>query len=282
MLFDCNVARLIWFGSSTGLRIGSHNHREVAEWILEWVTKPHLSHKETMALFLLHAVTAWEIWKRRNRLVFQSYAPPLIPWLTSVNRMATTICDHYYPTSHQEESPHGIDQVHSGISRSSIGTDFEACVFTDVAVGNSPPAMALGCLGVSANFRLWWVATNMVHQTSVLGGEALAVRHGLQVALDMGLKRVHFFSDSLSLVHCLTGDQAHPTLPATTVISDIKCLQARFDKCVFHFVHRAFNVFAHSIAHWALYAAGNGFWVTPFPGAVQTLVNSFIFPFVDE
>lgn len=67
LFFNCEVAKMVWFGSPLGLRL-KNCKKSCREWIEDWL----LSQIDIM-MFFQGAIIMWCIWKVRNKLLYEHY-----------------------------------------------------------------------------------------------------------------------------------------------------------------------------------------------------------------
>ncbi|PWA65252.1 hypothetical protein CTI12_AA315900 [Artemisia annua] len=98
MLFECPWTNLVWFGSPLGLRLDATQGSIVSR--VQTLLDTVHSKVERMKLHTSLANTAWQIWKSRNRKVFNACQPCPSNTISSVNSMLLCIfceicCENY-------------------------------------------------------------------------------------------------------------------------------------------------------------------------------------------
>lgn len=65
LFFECDLVKVIWFGSLLGLRI-QEIHNSPYDWITGWLFRP-----QHLKIFWPGSIILWCVWKARNNLIFK-------------------------------------------------------------------------------------------------------------------------------------------------------------------------------------------------------------------
>ena len=106
--------------------------------------------------------------------------------------------------------------------------------------------------------------------------EATAILRGLDLAKDLGLRRVVVHSDCLRVVNAIkVRDIPHTELG--TIVEDIKVSSYTFLKATFTFIPRSCNMVAHNLAKYALLVNTEARWsgCVP-PCAIRGVLNDVV------
>ncbi|KAL5863518.1 hypothetical protein ACOSQ3_001032 [Xanthoceras sorbifolium] len=115
-------------------------------------------------------------------------------------------------------------------------------------------------------------AVHMCANFSPLMAEAIAVRRGLQLAIEFGLSSFLVESDALGVINVISWNLV-PCSDMGMVLFDIYCLANSLHVSSFSFVPRLANMVANALAKVALSILSDLFWIDSCPSDVELLVQ---------
>lgn len=266
-LLGCDWTRAVWFGSPFCLAPQGAPTSSFACWLESFLSLLTSADPDPTQNIAYLAFLLWEIWKMRNRSVFEGLAPN--PRLCLKNAASLLL-----------ESVAILEgQIHLQNDNSSQSFPIH---------WKKPPASFLKC-NTDASFSLHsrkasgayifrdesgsvsCGAARKFYANSPLGAEALILREAVQVALNLDQKKVIFESDYKQLIETCNGDRHIGEI--ANIIQDIKVWKASFPDWSFIWTPREGNAVAHSIAQLASSANLPPLWLWNPPPSLLVLLN---------
>lgn len=204
----------------------------------------------------------WQIWKARNALVYEQKMP------NHIRAVEKAVSDWMEYRNAQDEARmnrelDGINEVQN--SRWIPPKTGRIKVNTDAALAQEEGRAGWGVVARDRAGKIlsaWAVPRKICSEAAMK--EALAVREAMIMAERKGWKMVEFESDCKSNIDNLLNEEGMQ-LADTAVLSDIRKLKYKFDKCCFSFTKRENNYVSHRLAKFAVKCLVNVEWKVKFP-----------------
>ena len=255
-LFHCDHAKLTWAHWHNCPIDLSHCTREPVDFALAIAEKD-----SSFALELFFAV-AWSIWWNRNQALHDdSGAPPRQIW-----DMANRILGEYKEACSFSNLP----QVPSLTKWSAPPAGFFK-INVDGAASDDGKPSSIGVIIRDCQGSPTAASSKVLSSPfSVEITEALALQEGVLLASEMGLSKVIFEGDALSIIQAVNegnvgGDFGH-------IIQNIRDLSLSFTWCLFQHLNRNGNRVAHDLAKEARWSGVSQVWKGVVPSVVENLI----------
>ena len=140
----------------------------------------------------------------------------------------------------------------SGIRLSSRDTANSVSIYVDGASRGNPGPSGVGYRIVDTDGKVLEQGGEFIGFATSRVAEYYAMKNGIEHAIRLGLKSVHFFSDSLMVVNQLNGIFSIKNSDIITIYNGIQKLLQNFDSVSFTHIPRSDNVIADSEANGAI------------------------------
>lgn len=183
----------------------------------------------------------WQIWCARNQFIFEGRTASEEETLTKAVVLAREWLNS------QEKKPQTIPRKRSHQPRVPENCSI---INTDAAWRATTQLAGLGCT-IKAQERSYEFKSTAQWVGSAVAAEGLAIREALSICRNLGLHRLHFLSDSASLIKAINSGDVPPELYG--IISDIVSLCSSFVVTSFSWISREQNSAADLLAKQCLY-----------------------------
>ncbi|XP_058210987.1 uncharacterized protein LOC131323292 [Rhododendron vialii] len=260
VLFRCEVAIKVWIHSPFRLRpeelLDCRNMTDWWDCIQERINQSHMP-PFSLGMALLYC---WWIWRARNDFIVNGKC-----WATeAVSGKAQGDFFEFKDANSKVPSP---------LSRSTRnGTLVWQCpgmnvtkINVDAAVSRSSNSIGTGTMARGNDGKVLGIFLS-IHTsiTSSRIAEAMAIRDGLKLGIDLNLSKVVIESDAEAIVRkCSTS--LDPPIDIAAIIFDCLALKESFSSCEFDFVKHDCNRVAQCCAQKALLNGWSGMWTSILP-----------------
>lgn len=258
-LVTCGGAKSIWYLSPLRLEFAGEETNSFSEWCNSLCAKVR-----DMDWWSIFWSLCWGIWLQRNAWIFNRRKKGMV----EVIQKAVALVGEYELAAELGKVPsakphHTKKWKAPEEGRYKVNTD--AALFPDRGVGlggvvrdSSGEVVAATCL-------------NVVGEMEVVMAEALAVRHGLKIAMEAGFTNLVLEMDNLSVFSKLKKHSSEAT-PLGSILSDIHVLASLSHSVCFAFVKREGNGVAHVLARLSCNFEGLRVWLEEYPPEAQAAV----------
>ncbi|XP_060968612.1 uncharacterized protein LOC115704452 [Cannabis sativa] len=234
----CSVARAVWFQSAWGIRVDDLHWEEISHFGCWW------AQAKDERLLLFSACLCEMIWKWRNKIIFQGCSFSLAKLISDINLRVKEMEMRMAPLKLMDRSQ-DID----------VELDFQniddlQCFFSDASILNGAAGVAAVKVNV-ADVGESWVASRFHTVSGVLEGELLAIYLALQMACELGAKKIKVLSDSKVAIMDLKNGCLPYAWGTYPVFESCRCICKCFDLVVFVHCPRSENRVADAVAGWA-------------------------------
>lgn len=216
-----------------------------------WTIYGKLKKLLSLELFEVAVVLCWKIWEIRNQQLHgaeTNSTTDIVKW-----------CSSYLLEYKQAQALFAKPNPTTGPSLWSPPVFDFIKINVDAAIPEGIDSYRVS--GVAHNHEgrlLWWYRTELVGRPPATDAEAVAILHGVRVALQKGWRRVVLETDCLPIFHNLTATS--PSLYSYGAILDaILELRSFFHVLSLTFVRRSGNSLAHDIATSPFLPCSEGF-----------------------
>ncbi|KAJ1431379.1 Ribonuclease H-like superfamily [Sesbania bispinosa] len=266
-LLLCDWTKPVWFAFQVPIPPTLMNTTSLPSWLLsnfsEFSKAPD---KGTLGKTLL-ATVIWTIWQARNNAIFQGEPPN--PYIT-VTRAQAQI----------NECMHALQSLVTPTNPSNQSNLFQQWrppkqgvikLNTDVAFSQDRGRGTIACLGRNFEGKVECGLTRNILASSSLVAEAMALREGVSLLVNLGVPKAIFELDSLSLTQACRGELMVGEI--TQIVKDILALKEHFVNAGFTWVGRGGNVATHLTAELASHNDLPISWVSSPPQTLRAALS---------
>lgn len=148
-----------------------------------------------------------------------------------------------------------LEIVEGKVSSSRISprdTASSVTIYVDGASRGNPGPSGIGCLVIGTDGRIMEQFGEFIGFASSRVAEYQAMKNGIERAIELGLKSVHFMSDSLMVVNQLNGIFTVKNKDILPIYNDIQELLTNFESVSFTHIPRSSNTIADAEANRAI------------------------------
>ncbi|KAJ4960925.1 hypothetical protein NE237_020835 [Protea cynaroides] len=236
--YIARMPRAIWFGSGLSLRIPIDDSLSLPQWIKSWDYFFATSKKQARTVWSHISCLCWSIWLSSNDLYFHGKQGSPVD---VIFRASKAFEEYLSITSSLKETQPARDNQSwtpplLGFTKLNI----------DVSFSVEHKSGCIGFIFQDSHGNSLFAASENISAPSVLLGEALAIRAGLQSAVVHGFLNLVVESDSTELIAYLTCPSSTPPYFAQFVLEDILSLST-ICNATFQCISRDANQVTHAL-----------------------------------
>ncbi|XP_042492084.1 uncharacterized protein LOC122071753 [Macadamia integrifolia] len=240
-LFKCNYATASCKVSPLRFDVSEFNGTSIQDWYI-FVHSRFKDATTKSGLNLIWSSIAWQIWKSRNRAIFEFITPCIKATHVAYNLMISKGEKHQSTgcNSHQEV-PQALNHV----------LPFHANYFTifcDGSWSSSSNSGGRGSIFWDPGGRFTAAKCKWNYSFSAAANEIEAIRDGLLLGRCLGIQNLIIKSDCLSAISFINGTSSSLDWAASSLALDVLSLSWAFISVIFCFVCRDLNSFADFLA----------------------------------
>lgn len=230
----------LWFPCALSLRLVSSNHRSIIDWIFWWFNITS-SLEDFSALDSLMALIFWEIWKARNRLIFDKTLGSCSLVISNALQQLSTFKEAFRSSSApiRQVDTRNVIWIPPAEDFVKLNTDAAFAPSTN----RSSSARILR--DASGSFLFAW-ASPEISSSDVALLEALAIRQGLLLVVNLGFSRLIVERECLDIITSVI--HGSPPISCVALVDDIVSLAESFEFISFSHVLRSANCAADCLA----------------------------------
>ncbi|XP_043687847.1 uncharacterized protein LOC122639075 [Telopea speciosissima] len=237
----------------------------LVEWIMKWKLLLQTNKKEMRSVVCLSSFICWHIWLARNNWFFSQDQPSPI----DTTSLAVRAFNEFWNAT----------GVPSTISLPALS--MQSCprwcplgegrvkLKTDASLGSEGHRSGIGFIIRSLEGQCLLAASAPIMFSSIIQGEALAIRSVLLHAIGESFDNIIVETDNQALTHCLQRTTKHPPTEIVPILEDIQHLSTYFLHVSFQFIPRSINHVADTLARKALSLEEVMLWPISTPWIVQ-------------
>ncbi|XP_058783087.1 uncharacterized protein LOC131657739 [Vicia villosa] len=246
----CEFAKRVFFSPPLGVRLPQTG--DLITWLMEMIKKKDWKLAQVVCTGL------WKIWNARNAVVFKSDTP-------KPHQIAQTIGDAIMEINKAKDcdtnQTHDIPMSITATGHWTVNVD--AGCFEDGVV-------SLGCLIKVPKAGTYMAACKTLSSFAEPStAELLGIKWAMEVAKDLQIENVMFYSDALDIVDSINGVVHNATLDF--IVNDCKALLYSFRDAALIFISRNLNTEAHHMVDVGK-ALGSNSWFGHFPTSEELSV----------
>ncbi|XP_042504683.1 uncharacterized protein LOC122081683 [Macadamia integrifolia] len=233
----------MWHGSSVTYVVPADNNDPLYKWIQGWAALKSYGKKVAREVVSQCTFIAWHIWKARNDYIFATKVWSPMEVVAAAHRAWSK-----YISTPKDQQEFNISPPFLRASvLASPPPNFHR-LRCDASLNLSGERGGIGFLLCNWLGHPKVAVSNPVKFSTILVGEAIAIKEGLMEAISEGVHKLHLESDNQQLISYLQDFSQSPDIVVWPIIEDIGYLCSFFDDCLFYGIPREVNVTADTIA----------------------------------